>query len=102
MYNTFISEIRNFRMRLEGQEEQLIRQIRTPLDRDDVQQSIVRIAEQEVLAFMKHFFSALTVEQFVFYVSLLTHSFFPHRSVLEDENRSGPAERGDRGDEGEM
>lgn len=48
VYNTFISEIRNFRMRLEGHEEQLIRQIRTPLDRDDVQQSILRIAEQEV------------------------------------------------------
>ncbi|XP_062375938.1 dystonin [Sardina pilchardus] len=47
VYNSFISEIRNFRMRLEGQEEQLIRQIRTPLDRDDLQQSIMRITEQE-------------------------------------------------------
>ena len=35
-------------MRLEAHEEQLIRQIRTPLDRDDLQQSIMRITEQEV------------------------------------------------------
>lgn len=104
VYNTFISEIRNFRMRLEGHEEQLIRQIRTPLDRDDVQQSIMRIAEQEVLTCTKHFFSVLTVQQFVFHVStaLLTHSFFPYLSLLEEENRSGPAEGGDWGDEGEV
>ncbi|XP_030626347.1 dystonin [Chanos chanos] len=47
VYNLFISEVRNFRMRLEGHEEQLIRQIRAPLDRDDVEQSIQRITDQE-------------------------------------------------------
>ncbi|XP_052330106.1 dystonin-like isoform X21 [Oncorhynchus keta] len=47
VYNLYISEVRNFRMRLEAQEEHLIRQIRTPLDRDDLEQSILRIAEQE-------------------------------------------------------
>ena len=48
VYNLYISEVRNFRMRLEAQEEHLIRQIRTPLDRDDLEQSILRITEQEV------------------------------------------------------
>ncbi|XP_071249800.1 dystonin-like isoform X13 [Salvelinus alpinus] len=47
VYNLYISEVRNFRMRLEAQEEHLIRQIRTPLDRDDLEQSILRITEQE-------------------------------------------------------
>uniref|UniRef100_W5NK47 Dystonin n=1 Tax=Lepisosteus oculatus TaxID=7918 RepID=W5NK47_LEPOC len=47
VYNLFISEVRNFRMRLEGCEERLIRQIRTPLERDDLQESILRISEQE-------------------------------------------------------
>ncbi|XP_072533688.1 dystonin isoform X14 [Salminus brasiliensis] len=47
VYNLFISEVRNFRMRVEAHEEQLIRQIRTPLDRDDLQASIQRITEQE-------------------------------------------------------
>ncbi|XP_066552919.1 dystonin isoform X4 [Amia ocellicauda] len=47
VYNQFISEVRNFRMRLEGCEERLIRQIRTPLERDDLQESILRISEQE-------------------------------------------------------
>nr|XP_023651005.1 dystonin isoform X2 [Paramormyrops kingsleyae] len=47
VYNLFISEVRNFRMRLEGHEEHLIRQIRTPVDRDDLQKSMMRIAEQE-------------------------------------------------------
>ncbi|XP_048863754.1 dystonin isoform X8 [Brienomyrus brachyistius] len=47
VYNLFISEVRNFRMRLEGHEEHLIRQIRTPVDRDDLQKSVMRIAEQE-------------------------------------------------------
>ncbi|KAI1894733.1 hypothetical protein AGOR_G00118790 [Albula goreensis] len=49
VYNLFISEVRNFRMRLEGHEERLIRQIRTPLDRDDLQESVQRIAEQEMM-----------------------------------------------------
>ncbi|XP_077351597.1 dystonin isoform X4 [Festucalex cinctus] len=47
VYNRYISEIRNFRMHLEAHEEQLIRKIRTPLDRDDVYQSLQRITEQE-------------------------------------------------------
>ncbi|XP_077586323.1 dystonin isoform X14 [Stigmatopora nigra] len=47
LYNRYISEIRNFRMHLEGHEEHLIRQIRTPLDRDDVYQSLQRITDQE-------------------------------------------------------
>lgn len=48
MYNNYISELRNFRMHLESHEEHLIRQIRTPLERDDLQQSLQRIAEHEV------------------------------------------------------
>ncbi|KAF4105424.1 hypothetical protein G5714_013086 [Onychostoma macrolepis] len=47
VYNHFISEVRNFRMRVEGHEEQLIRKIRTPLDRDDLQECVLRITEQE-------------------------------------------------------
>ncbi|XP_061693198.1 dystonin [Syngnathoides biaculeatus] len=47
VFNHYISEIRNFRMHLEAHEEHLIRQIRTPLDRDDVYQSRQRITEQE-------------------------------------------------------
>ncbi|KAI4900990.1 hypothetical protein NFI96_032983 [Prochilodus magdalenae] len=47
VYNLFISEVRNFRMRVEAHEEQLIRQVRTPLDRDDLQASMQRINEQE-------------------------------------------------------
>ncbi|CAG6017434.1 unnamed protein product [Menidia menidia] len=46
-YNHYISEIRNFRMHLEAHEEHLIRQIRTPLERDDVEQSLQRITEHE-------------------------------------------------------
>lgn len=48
MYNHYISEIRNFRMHLEAHEEHLIRQIRTPLERDDLEQSLQRITEHEV------------------------------------------------------
>lgn len=48
MYNHYISEIRNFRMHLEAHEEHLIRQIRTPLERDDLEQSLRRITEQVV------------------------------------------------------
>ncbi|KAF7658665.1 hypothetical protein LDENG_00009540 [Lucifuga dentata] len=47
VYNHYISEIRNFRMHLEAHEEHLIRQIRTPLERDDLEQSLQRIAEHE-------------------------------------------------------
>ncbi|KAM8738349.1 dystonin isoform 2-T2 [Acanthopagrus schlegelii] len=47
VYNHYISEIRNFRMHLEAHEEHLIRQLRTPLERDDLEQSLQRIAEHE-------------------------------------------------------
>ncbi|XP_026164653.1 dystonin isoform X3 [Mastacembelus armatus] len=47
VYNNYISEIRNFRMHLEAHEEHLIRQIRTPLERDDQEQSLQRITEHE-------------------------------------------------------
>ncbi|XP_031758907.1 dystonin isoform X7 [Xenopus tropicalis] len=49
IYNLYVSEIRNFRLRMENCEERLIRQIRTPLDRDDLHESILRISEQEKL-----------------------------------------------------
>ncbi|XP_069830598.1 dystonin isoform X16 [Dendropsophus ebraccatus] len=49
IYNLYISEIRNFRLRLESCEERLIRQIRTPLDRDDLHESALRISEVEKL-----------------------------------------------------
>ncbi|XP_029926299.1 dystonin isoform X3 [Myripristis murdjan] len=47
VYNHYISEVRNFRMHLEAHEEHLIRQIRTPLERDDLEQSLQRITEHE-------------------------------------------------------
>ncbi|XP_028279618.1 dystonin isoform X9 [Parambassis ranga] len=47
VYNHYISEIRNYRMHLEAHEEHLIRQIRTPLERDDLEQSLQRITEHE-------------------------------------------------------
>ena len=47
-YNLYISEVRNLRLRLESCEDRLIRQIRTPLVRDDVHESVLRISEQEV------------------------------------------------------
>lgn len=48
MYNHYISEIRTSRMHLEAHEEHLIRQIRTPLERDDLEQSLQRITEHQV------------------------------------------------------
>uniref|UniRef100_A0A8C3WDJ7 Dystonin n=1 Tax=Catagonus wagneri TaxID=51154 RepID=A0A8C3WDJ7_9CETA len=48
-YNLYISEVRNVRLRLESCEDRLIRQIRTPLERDDLQESVFRIGEQEKL-----------------------------------------------------
>lgn len=48
LYNHYISEIRNFRRHVEAHEEHLIRQIRTPLERDDLEQSLQRITEHEV------------------------------------------------------
>ncbi|XP_034041193.1 dystonin [Thalassophryne amazonica] len=47
VYNHYISEIRNIRMHLEAHEEHLLRQIRTPLERDDLEQSLQRITEHE-------------------------------------------------------
>lgn len=55
VYNVFISEVRNFRMRVEAHEEQLIRQIRSPLERDDSKAIMQRIADQEVLFFSTGF-----------------------------------------------
>ncbi|XP_059838234.1 dystonin-like isoform X9 [Hypanus sabinus] len=47
--NLLISEVRNIRLRVENSEKQLIRQIRTPLERDDLQESVQRISQQEKL-----------------------------------------------------
>ncbi|XP_051060317.1 dystonin isoform X3 [Phodopus roborovskii] len=49
VYNLYISEVRNIRLRLESCEDRLIRQIRTPLERDDLHESLFRITEQEKL-----------------------------------------------------
>ncbi|KFQ25148.1 Microtubule-actin cross-linking factor 1, partial [Merops nubicus] len=49
IYNLYISEVRNIRLRLESCEERLIRQIRTPMERDDLHESVFRISEQENL-----------------------------------------------------
>ncbi|XP_027296167.2 dystonin isoform X3 [Cricetulus griseus] len=49
VYNLYISEVRNIRLRLESCEDRLIQQIRTPLERDDLHESMFRITEQEKL-----------------------------------------------------
>ncbi|NXM67976.1 DYST protein, partial [Serilophus lunatus] len=49
IYNLYISEVRNVRLRLESCEERLIQQIRTPMERDDVHENVLRISEQEKL-----------------------------------------------------
>ncbi|XP_074751884.1 dystonin isoform X9 [Athene noctua] len=49
IYNLYISEVRNIRLQLEACEERLIRQIRTPMERDDLHESVFRISEQEKL-----------------------------------------------------
>ncbi|KAM9616197.1 dystonin isoform 13-T14 [Morphnus guianensis] len=49
IYNLYISEVRNVRLQLESCEERLIRQIRTPMERDDLHESVFRISEQEKL-----------------------------------------------------
>ncbi|XP_063123208.1 dystonin isoform X21 [Rattus norvegicus] len=49
VYNLYVSEVRNIRLRLESCEDRLIRQIRTPLERDDLHESMLRITEQEKL-----------------------------------------------------
>lgn len=48
IYNLYISEVRNIRLQLESCEERLVRQIRTPMERDDLRESVFRISEQEV------------------------------------------------------
>ncbi|NXH13855.1 DYST protein, partial [Bucco capensis] len=47
LYNLYISEVRNIRLQLESCEERLIQQIRTPMERDDLHESVFRISEQE-------------------------------------------------------
>ncbi|XP_023480059.1 dystonin isoform X30 [Equus caballus] len=49
VYNLYISEVRNIRLRLESCEDRLTGQIRTPLERDDLHESVFRITEQEKL-----------------------------------------------------
>ncbi|XP_036023908.1 dystonin isoform X4 [Onychomys torridus] len=49
VYNLYISEVRNIRLRLESCEDRLIRQIRTPMERDDLHENMFRITEQEKL-----------------------------------------------------
>ncbi|KFV47824.1 Microtubule-actin cross-linking factor 1, partial [Tyto alba] len=49
IYNLYISEVRNIRLQLESCEERLIQQIRTPMERDDLHESVFRISEQEKL-----------------------------------------------------
>ncbi|KAM6355833.1 dystonin-like [Podargus strigoides] len=49
IYNLYISKVRNIRLQLESCEERLIRQIRTPVERDGIDESVRRIAEQEEL-----------------------------------------------------
>nr|XP_014426813.1 dystonin isoform X6 [Pelodiscus sinensis] len=49
IYNLYISEVKNIRLRLENCEDRLIQQIRTPLERDDLHESVFRISEQEKL-----------------------------------------------------
>ncbi|XP_048352666.1 dystonin isoform X4 [Sphaerodactylus townsendi] len=49
IYNLYISEVRNIRLRLENCEDRLISQLRTPLERDDLRESVFRISEQEKL-----------------------------------------------------
>ncbi|XP_014804077.1 PREDICTED: plectin-like [Calidris pugnax] len=49
LYNLYISEVRNIRLQLESCQERLIRQIRTPMERDDPEESLPRISEQEKL-----------------------------------------------------
>ncbi|XP_075270749.1 dystonin isoform X9 [Opisthocomus hoazin] len=49
IYNLYISEVRNIRLQLESCEERLIRQIRTPVERDDVHENLLRIRQQATL-----------------------------------------------------
>lgn len=71
VYNHFISEVRNFRMRVEAHEEQLIRQIRSPLERDDPKAITQRIIDQEVY-FLISIILSLTI------MPLLTFTNFHH------------------------
>ncbi|XP_030054847.1 dystonin isoform X3 [Microcaecilia unicolor] len=49
VFNLYVSEVRNILLRLENCEERLIKQIRTPVERDDLHESVFNIAEQEKL-----------------------------------------------------
>lgn len=60
IYNLYISEVRNIRLRLESCEERLIRQIRTPMERDDLHESVFRISEQEVSLWERLFYLEYT------------------------------------------
>lgn len=62
VYNLFISEVRNFRMRVEAHEEQLIRQIRSPLERDEPKAIMQRIIDQEVRFHNRPGFSRTTIQ----------------------------------------
>lgn len=73
VYNLFISEVRNFRMRVEAHEEQLIRQIRSPLERDDLKAITQRVIDQEV-----HLLIRITLSLTV--ILLLSFSNFHHPS----------------------
>lgn len=75
MYNHYISEIRNFRMHLEAHEEHLIRQLRTPLERDDLEQSLQRITEHEVHIWVSMII--LHVQELTGVVILITVFFMP-------------------------
>lgn len=77
VYNLFISEVRNFRMRVEAHEEQLIRQIRSPLERDDPKAIMQRVIDQEVRLLARPTLSFTLMQLFSF-----THSSFQRRARL--------------------
>lgn len=79
VYNHFISEVRNFRMCVEAHEEQLIRQIRSPLERDDLKAIMQRIVDQEVHRLIKPTL-LLTITQLLSFTKLrLLIRFYTHR-----------------------
>uniref|UniRef100_A0A8C4Z269 Dystonin n=1 Tax=Gadus morhua TaxID=8049 RepID=A0A8C4Z269_GADMO len=84
-YNHYISEVRNFRMHLEAHEEHLIRKIRTPLDRDDLEQSQLRISEQEKMSELDQLKGDLEVMKEKCEVFLKQASTFPSLPTLSSE-----------------
>ena len=81
MYNNYISEIRNFRMHLEAHEEHLIRQIRTPLERDDLEQSVQRITEHEVhICYLKSFLKDKELPGVVFSINAFSTRHSPEEN----------------------